>query len=664
MSRFVKYKLATIVAFGIVVFFVLGSDAVLLYISLLLTYYLVRNKLSSKVFRSVLYKFVVTIVLYFALLQAVVLAAWIFDHNYPLNYAVFTTFVLIVIALVWQKLFGKNLTTDVKETTKFIDASDIISIFVCLLILALTVVGPMVRTHKATGSFDMPAVMVSLMDTNLDDASHLSRINDRLDLNRGVIYKSDATNYVVLKDTISTYPPGWYIANASLIKSVDPSIKIGGQTLTAFVITGLFWLMIAVFAFSRVLLDMIIYFGRGKNKKNWYINCVWLIGAALFFSYYTLIEQFKEGFYTYMPLLISLLIAIPLLIQLSKDKLERTDASKFRSIIPLVLVVTNLTLTWFLILPAAALAGIIAIFRPNNLSKIKELLTNVWKACLCGAPILLVAILGVLAQVLVITAPSSQTFRVGVDTPGGIAIQSLTYFIFVFAGIVMLYILIEARFKKLLENVLLLLVALLAFSLFIYIFQFITIHGPQYYYYKTLDTAMIVALPLGIVGWGLFIEYMAGKLEYTTSVLIAVGLLVCLPLVIGIQSPNDPDLLSYIEGHRTFSVNEANFMYKSISARGIVPVKSRHVAAIFYVPGNAATNTVGTNILRSVQPSDSCDAAIFYSLLVENDLLSSIKNCKSRNIEIVTPSTYYPAMYNAVVQAGLTHKVKVISVTP
>jgi hypothetical protein len=213
---------------------------------------------------------------------------------------------VIGVALLLNYIFKPKLSTQPYKIS-YLNPHDIISIAIALFILGLLTMGPIRNSIATYGSVNIPVVAVNYMNTSIDDTNHYSRINDRLQYDRGVIYKSDAVELVALRDTVSSYPPGWHSANAMLIKSVSPDIQLGGESLLGYVLTKLFWMFVLVYCFCRATLNLFSFSSIRKDRKK-YVHLAWLLGALSFFSYYVLVEQFREGFYSFIPLMVWLLL--------------------------------------------------------------------------------------------------------------------------------------------------------------------------------------------------------------------------------------------------------------------------------------------------------------------------------------------------------------------
>lgn len=639
-----------------------GYQAVVLLLSLALTYLLLEHLLSKTVFNTGFYRAVVAVVAYYALLQATILAAWLFDNNFPLSFSIVLTFLLLVIAHIWNYfIYSKQSFTVDKTSYRRFSFVDLIAVALGALIVFLVLAGPLVKSIHYYGRINVGAVAEDYVNTSLDDSNHLSRINDRLELNRGVLYKSNQVAYVVHGDSISTYPPGWHSANAAVIKALDPGIKVGGQSLLAYIATKIFWLFILVYCFTRVVGGLISTFMEdSKGKARLLARFVYFALVVGFLAYYSLLEQFQEGFYTFIPVLISLFLATALLLQFNIDKSPGSKSSKYRTLLPLVLVTTNLTLSWFLIMPAVVLAVVVAFAFSGKSGNFKGLVLKVWSELVRRLPLVLLAVLAVLAQIIVITAPGSQSFKVGVNTPGAITMHSVAYFGFTILGIFLFYALLNQK-QHLTEGITILLVCLLGFAMFIYLFQVATLHQPQYYYYKTLYAAMAVALPIGVTGWLLLFERVARSYSGLVAVFFAFGLAMCVPLIIGIEPVNDA-LLTYVHGTRPFTIDEDAYIYNSISERSQLPIAQRTADVIFYTPGQIGQNIVGTNILRSMQHINGCDDRTFTQLLNDNQsgLFSTLKGCQSSPLTIVTQPPSYALLKSLVTVYGLNGTVSVV----
>jgi len=655
-------RIALVIILSGIVLFLLGHEALVLLLSILLTYFILDNLLSKKIFKTIFLRIIIALFAYFTVLQTVIMTCWLFSHNFPLNYCLEVTFLLLIISVIWLKTVNDKQKKPVElSQSKLFDITDLYSVIAAGVILFLIMVGPIVKSwHTFDHHIQLSSVVTDYIDTSLDDSNHLSRVNDRLQLNRGVLYETNVTQYVVHGDSISTYPPAWHASNALAIKSFDPRIVVGGQSAIAYVITKLAWTFVMVYLFCQTVFTLAYKVVKKSGLKQTIINDIFVLGITIFLAYYTLLEQFQEGFYTFIPLIISLMLLVPLLMQLSIDK-DSNRTNKYRSLLPLTLVAVNLTLSWFLLMPAIVLAIVISLVYSSKKLDIKKSLLSIWNEARLHLPILLFAFLGVIVQIIVIIAPSSQTFTVGVNTPGAIVVHSVAFFIFIGIGL-FASLLLSKQFIQLMRYIALLLICMLGFSFFIYLFQIFTVHSAQYYYFKTLDAFIICAIPLAIIGWLSLLKFISDRFDNLTVVIIAIGTLIALPIVIGIQPPNDA-LFTYIHGSRSIDPREGAYIYDSISQRSKVPIQNRLADVIMYEPGDIGHNIVGTNILRSIQPVNHCDDLQFTDLLNDNTaaLFQTISSCQVAQLTILTQSNSYTALVQEAQLYNLGSNIHIVS---
>lgn len=632
-----------------------GLNAFILMISVLATYAILQNYLTSKVFDSRFFRAVLSIVIYTVFLQLVILVAWLFNHNFPLDTAVKYTGLFVALIYGCEKYWGIRRNQDNKDTA-WIKLTDLYSVFVGLFILALIFAAPVINSLNNYGRIDPPSVSSHYVNTSLDDSSQLSRINDRLQLNRGVLYKTDRTDQVVHQNTISTYPPSWISANSAIIQALSPGIHVGGQSLIAYIISKSFWLFVLIYLFCRVVFSIYILFVR-RDKKIFAGDYLWLCGALGFFSYYILLEHFKEGFYAFIPLLISQLLVLAFLLQLGSDNDKKNG---FRSLLPLSLMFANAALAWILVLPAAVIA-LFAIIIPKR-DSIKNLWKPVWTSLKAQIALVVFTIASILIQVHIITADSSRTFKEGVNDPGGITFHSRWYFAFVLIGVGLLFG-FAVKQARLLRAIAPYLAGLFVTALFIYMFQVLTIDKPEYYFFKTLNTFLIVAVPLAVVGWLQLIRVLNRDNQPLVAACIAIGAVCCLPLIIGVDPVNTSNL-GYLKGDRTMSLEDSSFIYSDMDKRSKIYFADRKSDTLFYVPGQVAHNIIASNIVRSIQKVDGCDAKLFLSILQEReaDFFNDVRECQKNPLTIVTKPETFQQVKGLAEQYNVGPNVTIISV--
>src|SRR3990172_8533194 len=77
-----------------------GHEAVVLFVSIGVTYAILKKHLSPIVFNSRFYRLIVSIVVYLTILQTVIISMWAIDHNFPLNYSLEITGAILLVSLI------------------------------------------------------------------------------------------------------------------------------------------------------------------------------------------------------------------------------------------------------------------------------------------------------------------------------------------------------------------------------------------------------------------------------------------------------------------------------------------------------------------------------------------------------------------------------------
>lgn len=649
----------------VVLAILLSVNAGILFLSLLLTYYILNGLLHARLFDSVIFRSIITIFLYTAVLQAVILLSWLFNHNAPLDWSIFSTFIVLMGATTWKVIWERRLPAEKKLTTPqpaIISHKDILSGVLAVLFIALVAIPPL-KDAPGIGSEDfVPSVAGDFINMGTDDSNHMGMLADHLLYNRGVLYKTNVTEQVAVSVAISSYPPAWHSANAVIIKSLTPSITEGGPILVAYVISKLFWFFVLIFCFVRAILSL--YRTLFADQKTTLPSYVWLIGASGFLSYYILLEQFKEGFYSFIPELTAIILLLLVLTQLVFDKSTLRTYWKYRTIAPAVLLAASGVLSWFLVLPAFFVAIALSLFSLIPLATLKKELVAILQELLRSAPIVLIAIGAMLLQMYLLTTGSSRSFSAGINEPGAITFHSNWYYLFVIAGLIVAAALVTREQLKTLSNGVYLLVSLLGLALLIYLFQMVTAGHTEYYFYKTLNTTMIVAAPLAVLGWSfLFTRSLA--LAQTSLVTLAVSAVavIALPLVIGVE-PTNTSNVDYVKGNRTFISSENEDIFSLITERGEQRAKGHVVSDyIVFVPHQYAYNLIGTSTFKSTSRISPCNEKAFNSMLQDNidNMFSILKICpsQSQKLVILTKQAYLSEFEKQVHENSLESRVAV-----
>lgn len=641
-----KWSLLVMLLIASILLAVYSVNLLLLGIGFYITYLLFSNAFSPVIFNSRFLKIVLSSLLYVAVAQSAVFIIWVFNHNASLHLVPLVATGLVgATFLLFKKLTKNNFGPHVQLPN--LRATDYISLSIALIVTLLILFGPL-KTAAKTQSVTSKATFLQYMDTSIDDSNHLSRINDRIQLDRGVIYGSDQVTNVVLAETISSYPPSWHSVNAVFLMAATPNINVGIDSAVGYVLTKFAWFFLLVFLFSRTILVLFEIYIRKLSRKDSAI-IIWLGGSILYFSFYMLIEQFREGFYSFIPELIVVLGISLLLIQLSIDK---TKSYAYRSFVPLILLIVSGALSWVLLLPAAVVAVVLSCINFTNRKTIESSIKNCIQQSLVYLPLVIAGIAAVLAQIYLLKAGTSRTFRAGINDPGSISIHSTWYFVFILVGLLLFYVAI----KKSLREISFFITSLVGLAFFIFMFQIATIGKIEYYTLKTLNLAIIITLPIAVVGWALLLEKIHDKQTTGTKISLSLLFLLLLPMIIGIN-PTNSSTLGYIWGKRPLTTKDVNYIAQSFTDRSQTPIAERSNNIIFFYKNDFGRNVIGTNLSRTIQHVDGCNDRLFRAVLVNNEqvFLSSLQACSNaqQDITVVTGSDYIEQLETLAADMGI-----------
>lgn len=645
---------------SILIAYFISVNVVIIIISSIAMWRLLSNA-TKPVIDSHILHLVITFVLYFVALQMTIMSAWLLNHEFPLSDCLLLTAGWLIPAWLVGE-YHRNKSDEQNKVVKkysFATRDDIVSITVSVLLLAVIIIPPMRHTDNLFHNF-FPKMTIGFMDMGVDDTNHYGMLLDHIQFDRGVLYKTAAAPYVNSSQVVSSYPPAWHSANALLATAFKPTISASGATI-AYVITKLVWFFILTYLFARFSF-MILH----RIKRNIPSGVAYIFSTALtlFFSYYVVLEQFKEGFYSFIPELIYILVLCIFFMQLAEDLMHKNkESSRYRTLFPILLAITGGILSWFLILPALCLAIFIPIVldlrhKTHRHIFLHELFRH-WYAYFIAA-------ISVTLQVILLTRSSSRSFREGINDPGSLTLHSSGYYIIVGVGIVLFLTLIAKKYAHQFEIVLTFLGSLLAFCLFIYLYQYLTAGTSGYYFLKTLNTVMIIAVPISTVGITLALATLKDRLSNLSIVSLYAIAFIAIVFIIGIEPLNTSNV-QYALGHRTFNSTQNEFIFNQIAALGHVKPQDRHNTVLFYEPGITGFSVIGSSILKNISVIGSCYETVaptLYSSQPTDLFVAIAATCMHTpgDVIIVTTQQNKLAFEKYVNQYGLARKVVVASI--
>jgi hypothetical protein len=480
--------------------------------SLFVTYKVVSPLLSRRVFSSQLFEFVAVLFIYMIVLQCVILSSWLIDKNFPLTMAPLLV-LLVVLAIYVYRHFLSNYrphqTTLSLPKISFIKRSDLLSLMIVVVILPLTLIMPLVEKNIPVNieSFASHAI------AGADDTNHLAFFNERLSTNKGILENSDTGG------SASFYPISWHAANAVITKTVLPNIMPGTMSQIAYALSKVFWFIVLVFLFSRVI--FMLY--EVVTKKSSFPAILWLTSGSFLFGWFFLTNIFTTGFYNFIPQLIATLLLIPALVQLGlKSKNQPTYSL-------LIMLAVGGCLPWVLPLPGFLLTVLfVLLYGMRTKSKsyfFKSLVTDI-KHNLLLYILPIVAMIAQLYAMLTNRSTESISFVQGILVSGGIVSYNIFFYLFTSVGFAIYIFLTRKRSDASSRYIAYLATSTLLFAGVISVIQLVLLGKNMYYFYKVLDIFTIAVLVAGIAGFALYIDYIISKKTRLY------GMLICLLLII------------------------------------------------------------------------------------------------------------------------------------
>lgn len=647
MRRIVTYTavffiiwLATNLAFVSVVF------------SMILTYRVFDNRLDPYIFDSKTTRLLLTPFFYFLLLQCVALFGYLINRDYPLSASAPIGLIFLLFLYAHEHYFRKRDKIEVFGATSIrINSSDFASLITATIVTLTIIVVPLI-----TGGITHKSSFVSLATGNVDDATHLALLNDRLQFNRGIIHHADLIKQL---RSPAPYPVGWYLANSVVIKAVYPSIKPGSvHSLGAYIITKVFWFFILVFVFVKTSFIFLKVFGKKDRPSS--SSMTWLIASASLFAVMFLTDFFLYGFYSFIPQLIAILLLAVSILQINHR--EKQLDSFYGTLTLLAVLAISGSLTWLLILPAVLLTLLALLLQEwrfvgfSNSNFTKGLRNNI----ILYFPIY--ALLGgaLFIQYYAFTGDaSSVSFMQGILLTGGAPIYSGMLFIFVVVGLALSVSLMRERAELRLNGLLILIGSILSLSLVVYVIQVIHFGQPVYYYFKIMSVAMAIVIPISMAGYALGFERLYDKIHDSTpnvrQPIIWATLVFVLLLV---PQLTDSQSFRYWAGVRAVSSQLNESIYQQVGNTSSTQNYWDNQYTLYYIPGEPLQSAIGTGILKASKPGSACFDTVNFSVNIRMSLpfdMNAIKrDCASKyHLTIIADFAVADELNNEVKSAGL-----------
>lgn len=603
-------------------------------LGIFLAYKLFSPYLSSKTFGSKLYTFLATFLLYTLFLQCIIVASWMIAPSLPLQLTPLITAMVLLACIVWGK---KQVNTANKKPIPYWNRYDTIAL-VLTVGITLAVVIPSTFRHSEYGASNF----VQLMNANVDDASHLSLLNDHIALDRGILTGVDAGN---LRNT-TMYPAGWHSLNAVFVRASAPNIALGSETLVAYAITKVVWFAVLLYMAFRLSVQLWVN-ARQKRQLSWLEGAAFVCVAVYF--HFVFVHIFIDGFYSFIPQAIYGILIITLTHQLRQAGKPKTIEPGFTSTFPLLfLAAVGGCLTWLLPLPAFIIfLAVLAWWYVWRAGTVVRAVQSFIKASAAHIPLYLLAITAILVQFYALakdTSAGSVGFLEGLLLKGGITIYDPTFYLVFGIGIVSFLAMMRKRRQQnsaFTPALLTLLASMLVFISFVYLYQQLKIDGNAYYYYKLMYLLVAMATPLVIAGYAYLVSAIADNRKQ--MLLYSIVILCVFLNFVGIEPTLSKHPIytypSYMSGSRKISPQYNDVIYKNLKHVSATDAFNNDVYYFFYTLDKPQIDTASM-LLKSNKPFSTCYEDVRGTFLRAEDVLSTEKtaqkSCKHTRIFLIT----------------------------
>lgn len=596
-----------------------------------LSYLVFGPMLSHRIFSSKVMKIVTSAILYTLILQCVIVSAWLISPDTPLHLApLFGALLMIVVLALTHKR-----RRDKINNTSAVNRYDIVAALLSLAIVILLVVPSIYRVGGGYVGF------VQVINSGVDDAAHLSLVNDHIAVDRGI--RTNVNVDQTLRN-YTMYPAGWHSLNALVITAVHPNISTGHESLIAYAISKVFWFAILIYLVFRVGMQLLAIIVRRSQLSI--VECVvFALIAAWFLQVFA--HSFIDGFYNFIPQIACGILIVALIAQISY-KAKSDDKQSFEGTF-LLLSITAIagSLVWVLPLPALTLflMSILAIYAWTL--GWKQALRSFASKSLPFIPLYILIVAAILTQSYVLSidaSPGAVDFLKSLLASGGVVIFNPIFYLVVGAGLA-LFIWAARRERKYVQEVAqsygLLLISVLVFMSFVYIYQQINLDSNAYYYYKLLYLATSMTIPFAVVGYAYAICRISSS---NLSKLLAGVFAVCLLInLVGIEPTTTKyhphTFLSYIQGLRVTPFFYNHIIYDHIHNLATINHYDDKKYFLFYDPDRPGFNDAANVLLRVNKPMTTCSESLRKTFLnndkpKKSDSLA-LEACEGYNIYLI-----------------------------
>ena len=205
--------------------------------------------------------------------------------------------------------------------------------------------------------------------------------------------------------------------------------------------------------------------------------------------------------------------------------------------------------------------------------------------------------------------------------------------------------------------------SILLLSSIVYFIQITKIGQTAYYYYKIMSVAMIIILPLAIVGYSFGLEWLTKKINYTSKTIILISIIF---IMLIIPQLTDTQSFRYWIGDRVVSSALNESIYQHI--RRISNTKHYFDGnyTFYYLANEPLQSAIGTMMLKASKPDSSCFNVVNYSVNIRMSLPFDTQSIGAActngyHVTIITDPTYSIILQGEVKSANLDKTVRIIA---
>lgn len=477
-------------------------------LSFLLTEKIFDKFLNSQIFDTKIFRKLFIFIIYFIIFQCIILVSWLINHDFPLDQTPLLTLFTLLLLYFQQKYLCTSKVSATNGIKRAYNFSDTVSLVIAFTVLSPIFIVPFIYTHGNTEQ------VIAGIANEGDDRNHLEFINLRLKYNRGILYHSDAEGKKASNHPIKAvefYPASWPSANTVIIKSIYPKVSIGKSSTDAYLISKAFWFFVVIFLYVKII--FIIYEAYNNKKQLSMPSTLWLCCAAFLTCRIFIIDIFRQGFYSFMPQIISILLTIALLLQICKQ--DRKNIQSRNTLLLLAIVAVGGCLPWYLMIPSLLLSLLIIYSDHMRLTnpvrffkEIKNIILEHWLYYI----LLTTAVATQLFVLLARNVTGDESSLELINATSGQHTQYVPeFYIFIYLGCALYLIFINSKTEKALRYITYLFMSILILAGTLSAIQISTIGQNSYYYFKVLYAATIISLPIGIVGIAMAFNWITVK---------------------------------------------------------------------------------------------------------------------------------------------------------